>query len=279
MLIDPAFILANLAAVIGIALFIVVVKALATAVAVLPFRLGSKTTVFTSLGMIQIGEFSYVLSQAGRQAGAVSETLNNLVLTSSVLTIVATPAAFVLAPHLGGWLARLPIVGDALVGRSVGLRDEVTLDRHAIVIGYGRVGSRVAAGLLGAEFPTVVIDEDLHVVQGLTRIGIPAIYGDASYTSILAAAHPERARLVVVALPDLGTTRSVVRDARRLNPSVPILARVAREEQGEAVKQIGASAVVAPEQAGAVLLLEASARVLDLKAAVLLDGAVAGAVS
>jgi CPA2 family monovalent cation:H+ antiporter-2 len=155
----------------------------------------------------------------------------------------------------------------------------VTLDRHAIVIGYGRVGSRVAAGLLGAEFPTVVIDEDLHVVQGLTRIGIPAIYGDASYTSILAAAHPERARLVVVALPDLGATRSVVRDARQLNPSVPILARVAREEQGEAVKQIGASAVVAPEQAGAVLLLEASARVLDLKAAVLLDGAVAGAVS
>jgi CPA2 family monovalent cation:H+ antiporter-2 len=274
MLIDPVFILANLAAVIGIALFIVLVKALATAVAVIPFRLGSKATVFTSLGMIQIGEFSYVLSQAGQQVGAVSEMVNNLILTSSVLTIIATPVAFLLAPHLTALLSRLPIVGDALAGRSAMKRDEVRLENHAIVIGYGRVGRRVVAGLLGAGLPTVVIDEDSHVVQELACRGIPAINGDASYTSILAAAHLDLARLVIVALPDVGTTRSVVRDARQLNPSVPILARVAREEQADVVKQFGASAVVAPEQAGAILLLEESARMLDLHVAVLLDGAV-----
>ena len=53
----------------------------------------------------------------------------------------------------------------------------------------------------------LVIEEDLHLVQELQRLGIPAIYGDATYTSILAAAHPERARLVVVTLPAAGPTR------------------------------------------------------------------------
>ena len=69
-------------------------------VAILPFRLGGKTTVFTALGMIQIGEFSYVLARAGREVGALSETLNGLILTSSLLTIILTPGAFRIAPRV-----------------------------------------------------------------------------------------------------------------------------------------------------------------------------------
>ena len=69
-----------------------------------------------------------------------------------------------------------------------------------------------------------MIEEDLHLVQGLNAAGIRAIYGDAAHATILAAAHPERARLVVATLPDAGATRAIVRDVRRLNPQVPILA-------------------------------------------------------
>ena len=75
MLIDPQFIINNLPAVIGLTLFIVVAKALLAFIAIAPFKLGSKTTVFTALGIIQIGEFSYVLASTGREIGAISETL------------------------------------------------------------------------------------------------------------------------------------------------------------------------------------------------------------
>ena len=104
MLIDPAFIARNLPAVLGLALFIALAKALATLVAILPFRLGGKTTVFTALGMTQIGEFSYVLARAGREVGALSETLNGLILTSSLLTIILTPGAFRIAPRVAAAL-------------------------------------------------------------------------------------------------------------------------------------------------------------------------------
>jgi monovalent cation:H+ antiporter-2, CPA2 family len=94
MLIDPAFVLANWGAVLGLSAFIVVAKAVLGAAAILPFRLGARTIAFTALGLLQIGEFSYVLAQAGHGAGIISDDVHSLILAASVVTIVLTPLAF-----------------------------------------------------------------------------------------------------------------------------------------------------------------------------------------
>ncbi|MDP9370868.1 MAG: NAD-binding protein [Chloroflexota bacterium] len=199
-------------------------------------------------------------------AGAISESLNSLILTSSLVTIVLTPGAFRIAPRVAVALGRLPVARRAFAARATVVAGEDTLDQHAIVIGYGRVGRYVAAGLRDTGLAVAVVEQDLHLVQEVERGGFPAIYGDASYRSILDVAHPERARLVVVALPDVGGTRAVVRHARQANDTVPILARVAREEEDDVLRRAGATAVVAPERAGAIMLLEESARVIDVPA-------------
>ena len=74
--------------------------------------------------------------------------------------------------------------------------------------------------------------------------------------AVTVASHPERALLVVVTLPDTGSARSVVREIRQLNSSVPILARAARAEDEESLRRAGASHVVAPEKAGADAMVE-----------------------
>jgi CPA2 family monovalent cation:H+ antiporter-2 len=246
MLIDPLFILNNLPAVLGMALFIIVAKALLTMLALLPFRLGSKTLVFTSLGMIQIGEFSYLLAETGHTVGAISDRLLSLVLTSSLVTILATPAAFWIAPRVDLALARLPGLGRLFGAHVEILGNEAAFAGHALVIGYGRVGRRVTAGLRAAGLTVVVLEQDLHLIQELSAAGIPSVYGDASYQTIMEAAHADRARLIVVALPDAGGTRAVVLNARRANPTVPILARVASNEHDEEIVTAGASSIVAP---------------------------------
>ena len=262
MLIDPAFIVRHLPAVVGLALFIVVAKALLTMVAILPFRLGGRTTVFTSLGMIQIGEFSYVLARSGHEAGAISDTLHSLILTSSLLTIVLTPGAFWLAPRASRAFTHLSLVGGLFVAPSRVMAEEGTLRDHAVVVGYGRVGRHVATGLRAMGVPVVVIDQDLHLVQDLSAHAIPAICGDASYPSVLAAARIPQARLVVAALPDAGATRVVVREARRAHATIPILVRSARAEDEEMLTCSGATTVISPERAGAEMLRDESARVL-----------------
>jgi CPA2 family monovalent cation:H+ antiporter-2 len=109
-----------------------------------------------------------------------------------------------------------------------------------------------------------VIETDLHRIQQLRAAGIPAVYGDASHASILNVIHIERARLVVVALPDAGTTRAVVREIRRVNPTLPILARAPRIELEDELRAAGATSTIAPERAGALLMLEEGLRLLDL---------------
>jgi monovalent cation:H+ antiporter-2, CPA2 family len=264
MLIDPAFVWRNLPLVLALALFIVAAKVAATLLAVAPFRLGARTAAFTALGMLQIGEFSYVLARSGLDAGVISDEFYTLILAASIVTIVLTPPAFNVAPAFAHALGQLPLVGAYFTPRALVPVPEDALTDHVVVAGYGRVGRRVTEGLRATGIATVVIEEDLHLVQGLTGTGTPAIYGDATAPVIFAAAHPERARLIVVALPDSGATQIVVALARQVNPNAPIVARLTREEDEAALREAGVTAVVAPEQAGAVLLLEESARLLDV---------------
>ena len=264
MLIDVGFIVRHVPGVIGLALFIMLVKAAATAAALLPFRLGSKTTAFASLGMISIGEFNFVLAQVGRSSGVVSSELYNLILSSSLLTILLTPAAFWIAPRAGKAVSRFPVVGDWLTPRVDLEFDEATLENHAIIIGYGRVGKRMARGLRQAGLTTIIIDQNLPLVQEVIAKGGAAIYGDASYETVLAAARPQAARVIVVALPDFGATRAVVHRARHANPDVLIVARAQRAENDVKLREAGATAVVVPEMAGALMLLEETLLLLGL---------------
>lgn len=264
MIIDVHFILGHIPSVIGLALFIMVVKAVFTAVALLPFHLGSKTTAFASLGMISIGEFNFVLAQAGRREHAISLDLYNLILSASLLTILFTPAAFWVAPRVGKVLSRVPFLGDLMHPKTAARAAADTFENHAIVVGYGRVGQRMARGLRRAGLPVVVIDNDLHLVRELGRKSMAGIYGDASYETVLAAAHPEKARVIAVTLPDFGATRAVVHRARRANPDVLIVARAQRAENDVVLREAGATAVVVPEMAGALMLLDETLLLLGL---------------
>jgi CPA2 family monovalent cation:H+ antiporter-2 len=264
MLMDVGFIFSHAWSVIGMGLFIMAAKAFFTAVALLPFRLGGKTMAFASLGMISIGEFNYVLANAGRSAGAISADLFNLILSASLLTILFTPPAFWIAPRVGTWLMRLPVIGPLLTPRMDSVLIEDTITSHAIVVGYGRVGQRLARGLRRAGLPVVVIDQDINLIRELGGRNLAAIYGDASYENVLAAAHPEKARVIAVALPDFGATRAVVHRARRANAEVLIVARAQRAENDVLLREAGATAVVVPEVAGAFMLLDETLLLLGL---------------
>ena len=264
MLIDVRFIAANLPAVLGLALFIMLSKVLLTSLALLPFRLGQKTMAFGALGMISIGEFNFVLARAGLEAGAIPRELYNLILSSALVTIVCAPLAFAVAPRVGRALDKICWLHRMSSAKTEFAPPLPEMENHAIVVGYGRVGERMARGLKKVGVPVLIIEQELNLVRELIAKGEAAIYGDASYRSVLEAAHPERARVVVVALPDFGSTRAVVHNVRRANHEVLIVARAQRTENDVKLRRAGATAVVIPEIAGALMLLEETLLLLEL---------------
>jgi len=255
MLIDLSFIVANWPAVLAVAAFTVLLKLVATAIGIVPFRLTARTAAFTALGMIPVGELNFVLAQIGLQTQALSPQLYNLILTSALVTIVLTPSAFAFAPRLGEFMLRNHWLRRWFDTRTGASGEGAQLEAHAIVIGYGRVGQSVARGLRDAGISVAVIDSRLSRVRDGVADGLPAIYGNAFSPTVLEAAHVANARLAVVALPDFAPARAAINQLRQLNPAVVIAARAEQSVNEPALRAAGAHLVIVPELAGATALL------------------------
>lgn len=265
MLVDVRLLVAQWDMILLVAVGTMGLKFLATLAAVAPFRIGARTTAYTSLGMVPIGELNYVLAFAALQAGVFSRSLYNLILAASIVTIVLTPAAFAMAPRVGRGLRRIPGMGRLLAeGTAHETRTGAALRAHVIIAGHGRVGRHLAEGLRQAGMPVVVVDSNLAIVRELIAAGIAAVYGEAASPTVLGAARLQEARLVVLALPEFSETRAAIQAIRRQNPAVRIIARGQDAHNEQQLRNAGATDVVVPELAGAATLLHCAMDAVDL---------------
>lgn len=99
---------------------------------------------------------------------------------------------------------------------------------HAVLVGHGRVGGTVGEGLARFGIPYIVIERDRRTVEALRKRGVLALSGDASRPGILSLAHPERAKLLVVATPDPYQAREIIALARKANTGIDIVVRTHR---------------------------------------------------
>jgi CPA2 family monovalent cation:H+ antiporter-2 len=118
--------------------------------------------------------------------------------------------------------------------------DEAELRGHIVIAGGGRVGQDVVTLLRRLGRAVVVIELDHHRVDELRRAGVPLVYGDAAHANVLQAAGVERARLVLVTVPNLPSALGTIEAVRRLAPDVHV---VARAEAKEALRELQARGV------------------------------------
>ena len=102
------------------------------------------------------------------------------------------------------------------------------LHDHAIVIGYGRVGSELAQVLRDRGVPVLVIDDNKEHVEQAHARGLAAIRGSAAADRVLAEAHPERAKIAVLAIPQPLEAGEALAKLRAINPDLTLLARAQR---------------------------------------------------
>jgi CPA2 family monovalent cation:H+ antiporter-2 len=132
--------------------------------------------------------------------------------------------------------------------------DEAMLRDHAVLIGYGRVGAPIADELALHGVPYVVVEQSRDRAEALRARGLPVIYGDATRPEVLANAHLERARLVVVAAPDAYQARAILVLARQLNPRIEVVVRTHSDEERGFLESHGAGRAFVGERELAVSL-------------------------
>lgn len=248
MLLDVRFVLAHPGLVLGIALFIALLKALVTGGSVLALGYGPRVAAVVGLGLAQIGEFSFVLERLGREVGL--QPLGRpdgdaLFIASAVLLMLATPLLLPAGHRLGRWLeARWPVRLPAELATN---GQETTLEDHLILVGYGRDGQHLAWMLRPLRLPMLVIDLDPHRVLEAREAGLPTLLGDASRRAILEAAGIRRAKALVVLIDDRAAAERLVRLAHYLNPTLRIIARAGLLRDVDTLREAGADLVV-PEE-------------------------------
>jgi CPA2 family monovalent cation:H+ antiporter-2 len=238
MLFDPAVVVQQplqLLAVIGI---VVVGKSLAAAALVLLFRYPLNTALTVSASLAQIGEFSFILIGLGASLNLIPPQAQSLVVAGALISIAINPFVFKAVEPLQRWLIARSAVARRLAARDDPLAelplttDEKYLSRQVVLVGYGRVGRRIAADLAAEGVPFVVAEQNRELVEKLRAEGIPAVYGNAAQPEVLIQAHVARARLLVIATPDTMDVRQMVATARMLNPPIEVVVRSHSEAEG-----------------------------------------------
>ena len=102
------------------------------------------------------------------------------------------------------------------------------------------------------------MEQSRETAEALRARGLPVIWGDASRPEVLAGAHLESARLVVVSAPDAYEARAILELARRLNPDVEVLVRTHSDEERRFLEQHGAAQALVGESELAVSLTRAA---------------------
>ena len=254
MLFDPGVVVDRPLEVLTVVMIVMIGKTVAAIGLVMAFRYPLNTALTVGAGLAQIGEFSFILAGLGVALGLLPEEGRSLILAGSLISIAANPLVFAAIEPTQRWarsrselarrlsrsqdpLAELPMTTDLRL-----------LTGQVVLVGYGRVGRRIAEALDEKGIAYVVADVNREKVEALRERNIPAVSGDAADPAVLIQAHVARARMLVIATPDTVGVRKMVETAKMLNPPISIVIRTHSEDEAELLRKENAGTVFMGEQ-------------------------------
>jgi CPA2 family monovalent cation:H+ antiporter-2 len=250
MLFDPKLFLTAPAEIAGLVLAIVIGCGMVFVILMLGLGVRPKIAGDAGGTLAQVGEFSFILSSLAVTQAVMTGDQRGTLLAAALVSILLHS----LTMRAYGWLgmrleARLP---KRLQGSPIEAPAEdpeiAELQDHVIVVGHGRVGSVVTRSLRDAQRRYCVIEGEWRVYKAARALGGVAIFGDATRAEVFRAARPDRARLVVVAMPDAFQSRRVIELAREANAKVGVVARAHSNEEYEYLTHLGVDLAVMGER-------------------------------
>ncbi|MDN3921845.1 YbaL family putative K(+) efflux transporter [Roseateles violae] len=243
MLFDPRVLLAEPLKVLAVVAIIIVGKTLAAMALVLLLRYPLNTALTVGASLAQIGEFSFILAGLGVALNLLPKEGQSLILAGALISIALNSLLFGLLEPAKAWIlrrsawARHMELRDDPLAELPASTDQAHLQGQVVLVGYGRVGRRLAERLLAQQVHLVVAEQQRDLVEGLRARGVAAVSGDASEPAVLIQAHIARAALLVITGGDSVEIRQMVDTARQLNPGVRVLLRARGEDEAQLLRQ------------------------------------------
>ena len=254
MLFEPKILIEQPLRVLAVVAIIIFGKSIAALALVLAFRYPLNTALTVSASLAQIGEFSFILGGLGVALNLLPAEGMSLILAGALISIAVNPILFAAIEPLRRWA-----LGASETARKLERRDDPYamlpmsterkyLEGQVVLVGYGRVGKRIAKALRERGIPYIVAEQNRETVEHLRKHDIPAVSGDAGDPAVLIQAHIANAAMLVVATPDPLIVRQMIDTARELNPTIEIVLRTHSEEESQILRKENTGAVFFGEE-------------------------------
>jgi CPA2 family monovalent cation:H+ antiporter-2 len=243
MLLEPAILVEQPFSVLAVVAIIVLGKSIAAMIITLALRYPLNTALTVAASLAQIGEFSFILAGLGVSLGILPAQGMSLILAGALISIAINPLVFSMIKPFKEWA-----LGFSQLARQFEKRtdpfselpmstERKYLEGQVVLVGYGRVGKRIAKALTDSNIPFVVAEENREVVEDLRKKGTPAVSGDASEPDVLIQAHIANASMLVIATPDTIDVRKMVETAKLLQPKIEIVVRTHNEDESKFLRE------------------------------------------
>ena len=246
MLLDVNYVIANPMPLLAVTICIVLLKFMIAGASAILLGFPIRTAVLAGLALSQIGEFSFVLSEAGIGVGLVQTDIYQLFLGVSVITMIATPFLVSFGQSAADMMAKLPMPQRLKLGFRPLEENRITprLTNHLIIVGFGPNGQHLCHAASVAKIPYVIIELNPDSVRREKLKGRPIFYGDASQEAVLEHVGVKQARILVIVISDPAATKRIIETARRLHPDLYIISRTRFVSEMGALSELGADEVI-----------------------------------
>lgn len=254
MVFNPAILFEHPIRVLGVLSIVILGNFVVAFILVIALRYPLKTALSVAAGLAQIGEFSIILAGLGSSLGLLPVDGMSLILAGVIISIALNSFLFSAIQPIRSLFLKHSKFARKIENRpdpyaELPMETERKyLEGQVILVGFGRVGSRIAKVLSARGIPYVVAEQNRELVEALRKRGIVSVSGNAADPAVLIQSHIVNAAMLVVATPDMLDIRHIADTARALNPNIEILLRTHDEEESVLLRKEGVGTVFYGEE-------------------------------
>ncbi|AGB37359.1 cation:proton antiporter [Natronococcus occultus] len=233
-------------------LFVVFVKPLVMVVLLLRRGYETRTACLTSFTLDQVSEFALIIAIQALLLERISEPVFQAIILASAITMITSAATKQYDETLSRIVARADVFSSSHEQLRTRSRVDSDLTDHVVIIGYGILGSRIAAVCDDLGIDVVVIDHDPAQLSRVRAEREYYVFGDAMVEDTLQLANVSESRLVYSTTADRilsDTLLSRVRDP-------DVIVRAKNTDEALELFEAGATYVAVPDLLASERLLE-----------------------
>jgi Kef-type K+ transport system membrane component KefB/Trk K+ transport system NAD-binding subunit len=227
------------------------------------FGYTKRTNFLVGTSLAQISEFSLIIMFLGVSLGQITgEVLHTIILTMiftiliSTYMVIYSQKFYELLRGFAGLFEKKKIKSsrnkENIMGKTY----------HAMLFGYNRIGFSILNSLKQSNKKYLVVDFNPDTISRLSKLGVPALYGDVDDVDFLNELNLEKIELAVSTVPECETNTLLIDEIKRVNKDAIIIVRAHTIGEALELYKKGADYVLTPHFLGGEYV---SKMITDLK--------------